>query len=192
MKEIMIDARRSDVTMGRWAGLALVAGALAFVVTMSLHPTASDVLRAGNESARVLARNAAVHWLALTSLPLLVFGFLELSRRLCLRRPEVSLAFVVFSLGTVAIMCAAVASGLVATGVLRESLTADEAARPLLQALLGYTGRLNQAFARVYVYASSCAVILWSWAILRTRALSRSAGLLGLIVGAATLLAVGS
>ncbi|MGH9365029.1 MAG: hypothetical protein ACRD1B_07175 [Thermoanaerobaculia bacterium] len=54
------------------AGIALVAGALAGVVTMSFHPTGRDLLQSGEQAAQAAWRNAAVHWLALASLPLRV------------------------------------------------------------------------------------------------------------------------
>lgn len=173
------------------AGIALVAGALAGVVTMSFHPRGHELLQPGDQFSQAAFRVAAVHWLALASLPLLILGFLGLSRLLGLRSALVSLAFITYALGCAAAMSAAVLSGLVAPAVARQILAADQSSRPIFDALLHYGGQLNQGFAKV-VAASSAAVILWSASILRTRALGRVAGILGCLVGGATLLALAS
>ena len=171
----------------RVAGIALIAGALAGVVTMAFHPTGHELLQQGEEAARAAWRGAAVHWLAIASVPLLVLGFLGVSRRLCLRRSEVAGAFIVYALASVAVMCAAVLSGLVATPLTRRILTAEPPDRAVLYALLEYTGRLNQGFATVFVAGSSVAMILWSVSILRTRLLTGVAGTLGCVIGSVTL-----
>jgi hypothetical protein len=176
----------------RVAGIALIAGALAGVVTMAFHPTGLDLLQPGEQAARAAWRGAAVHWLALGSVPLLVLGFLGVSRRLCLRRSEVSAAFIVYALASVAVMCAAVLSGLVATPLTRQVLAAEPPDRPVLHALLAYTGRLNQGFATVFVAGSSVAMILWSVSILRTRLLTGVAGTLGCVIGSVTLVGLAS
>ena len=180
----------SPMRQNRTAGIALIAGAVAGLVTMSFHPTARELLQPGDEAARAAWRNAAVHWLAIASLPLLILGFLRLSRRLGSRRALVSAALITYILACAAVMCAAVLSGLVAPAVVRQILSADPSERSIQEALLVYTGQLNHGFARVHVAASSVAVVLWSASILRTRALARAAGLLGCVIGGATLLAL--
>lgn len=54
------------------------------------------------------------------------------------------------------------------------------------------SGHLNQAFAQVYVVASSAAIVLWSAAILRPGNFSRSLGVYGCILGPLTVIAVHS
>ena len=68
---------------------------------------------------------------------------------------------------------------------LTEQITHDIAA-----ALFHYTGAINQAFAKVFVIASSAAILLWSATILAHGQLARAAGVLGVIVGALALFAV--
>jgi len=53
-----------------------------------------------------------------------------------------------------------------------------------------YNGSVNQAFARIMVVASSVAILLWSFAIMRTRALPRSAGVYGAVAAIALICAV--
>jgi len=137
----------APVGQSRAAGIALIGGALADVVTMSFHPTARELLQPGGEAVLAAWRNAAVHWLALASLPLLILGFLSLSRRLCLGRALVSAALITYVLACAAVMCAAVFSGQVAPAVVRRVLSTDPSERPLGQALLVYNGQLNQGFS---------------------------------------------
>ena len=63
-------------------------------------------------------------------------------------------------------------------------------ARQGWEILLDYNYRLNQAFARIYVVASSTAIVLWSAAIVRTRTLASGAGVYGLVMGSVAALAV--
>jgi hypothetical protein len=165
------------------AGISLLASALALVVTMILHPTGHQIIRIGGAMA-VLS-----HSLGLLSIPLALFGFLTLTRRLA-RTPNLSLlAFITYALGAVAVMCAAIFSGFVAPAVAMELREASAAERDLLDTLFHYTGRLNQAFAGVYVVASSVAIVLWCLAIL---SYARWLSGYGIVICAAILLAFGS
>ena len=147
-------------------GAALIAGALGMSVTMAFHPTAHDLLAPGGGAARGgKALAAATHSLALASTPVLFFGFLGLSRRLGAGRPLVSAALVAYAFGAVAVVTAAVASGLVAPALTRQMLASDEATREALHRIFRYNGLLNQGFAKVYVVASSFAVVCWSLAV---------------------------
>ncbi len=100
--------------------VALLLGSLGAVVTMIFHPTGQDLLGQPDEIAR---RNeiitAAMHSLALFSLPLLFFGFLGLSRRLGFNHPLVSAAMVSYGFALLGGTCAAVINGLVAPVITR-------------------------------------------------------------------------
>jgi hypothetical protein len=155
------------------AGLSLGISTLALLATMAMHPTGHDVVQG---AASTLHRNAAVHTMAILAMPLALYGLLVLTRRLTAPNlPWIALLF--YALACAAGMCAAVASGFIAPKV------ADDAV------LFHYTGLLNQGFALVFVLAASIAIVLWSIALLRQIAWL---GVLGLIVGTLTFLAVGS
>jgi hypothetical protein len=168
------------------SGSLLIAGSLAGMVVMTLHPTGRTVINAENFPGQALL-NVTVHSIALAAVPTLFIGLLGLSRRL---GPSdlTTAALVVYGFGAVAIMSAAVASGLVATPVIERLLTVPAEARSVYQALLTYTGLLNQGFARVNVVASSVAVLLWSAAIWRSGT-ARAAAVAGALVGAGVLVA---
>lgn len=174
---------RRDAT----AAAALIAGAIMGMVTMLLHPT-------GHRMAADFVHQAplavGVHALALAGVPILFFGALGLARRLGGGDLAI-MALVVYAFASVAVSIAATASGFLATDLMRRMATSGGVERVVLHELLDYTGSWNHAFARVFVVASSVAMVLWSIAILRSRALARWAGVLGVIVGVLTLLVSG-
>ena len=86
-------------------------------------------------------------------------------------------------------------SGFVGTALAgRYQRAENDATRQLLHEIFHYNGMLNQAFARMSLAASAAAILVWSLALWKTRALGRGVALLGVTVAAATLagLALGS
>ena len=174
-------------------GAALVCGAVGMVVTMLFHPTAHDLLAPGAEAAaggRLLA--AATHALALFSAPVIYFGLLGLSRQLGTERPLVTAALVAYGFALAAAVPATVASGLVAPALTRQMLAADPsdaATRDALHRIFSYNGLVNQSFSKVYVVASSLAVVGWSLALFRGGRFARLVAVFGCVVGALSLTA---
>ncbi|HMF57789.1 MAG TPA: hypothetical protein VK619_15710 [Pyrinomonadaceae bacterium] len=165
-------------------GIALIFGSLGMVVTMLFHPTGHDLLAQADQLARRNEMIAVVtHSLALASIPVLFFGFLGLSKRLGWDHALVPAALVAYGFGAVAAMCAAVFSGLVAPVLTRQMLTADDSTQQVLDAVFHHNGLLNQGFAKVFVVASSLAIVFWSVSILRIGSFARAAGLVGCFVG---------
>lgn len=158
------------------------------LVTLATHPTGRDVLASGGAGDHAARIGVFAHGIAIASLPLLVFGFLGLTRRLRSEAAMAELALVVYALGCVAAFGAATMSGFVATGMARRILATDEGGRAIVRALFGYTGVLNQAFAGVHLVAWSGAILLWSIAILRGRVLPIGVAVLGVVVGVSSLL----
>ncbi|HEV7675208.1 MAG TPA: hypothetical protein VGQ12_11815 [Candidatus Angelobacter sp.] len=58
------------------------------------------------------------------------------------------------------------------------------------RAVLQLSGHLNQAFALIFVVASSVAIVLWSAAIIRSNVFSRALGVFGCLLGPLTILVV--
>jgi hypothetical protein len=166
-------------------GVALIAGSLGGVVTMIFHPTGHDLLAQADQIAR---RNETItvasHSLALVSIPVLLFGFSGLSRRLGWNRPPTAAAFIAYAFGAAAAMCATVINGLAGPVLTRQILSADEPARQVLNAVLLNNTMLNQAFSKVFAAASSTGIALWSVSILKSGSFPRSVGIIGCVVGA--------
>ena len=131
----------------------------------------------------------ATHSLALASVPLTLFGYLGLSRRLGWDNTPALAALVAYAFAAMAVLCAAVFSGLVAPSLTRQMTAADESTRQVLQSIFHYNGSLNQGFAKVFVVASSVAVILWSVSIMKTGRFALIIAIIGIVVSLASLAA---
>lgn len=169
------------------SGILLIAGALASMLVLSLHPTGHEILSAGDfqEQANL---NVMIHGLALAATPILFLGLLGVSRRLG-HSDLTTAALVAYGFGAVAIMAAAVASGFVATAVLEQISVGAGDADDVYHVLGWYTGLVNQGFAKVYVVAASVAILLWSVAVFKSEAMGSAVGVAGLVAGAGVLLA---
>jgi hypothetical protein len=168
-------------------GGALIAGAFAGLVTMAMHPTGSQLIADVQHLAPV---GLAVHSLALAALPVSFFGVIGLTRLLRLDGEAPLAALVAYGMASAAVMIAAVASGLIAPGLAVQIVSSTGADHDFASAFFQYTGIINQAFAKVYVVASSAAILIWSSSILAHGRLARASGVLGVIVGVLALFAV--
>ncbi len=177
------------MTDDRMGGIALIAGVVGGMVTMVLHPTGHDLLAPGRLASMALLATG-VHALALASLPVSFLGALALSRRLASPDRLGVAALVVYGFALAAAMAAAVVSGLVGPGLVRAMLAAAPSDTAGWRMALDFSGRLNQAFAQVFAVASSIAIVLWSAAVVRSRALARGVGIYGLLLGPVIVLAV--
>jgi len=140
-----------STTQERRAAVALLIGVIAPLLIMGMHPTGADITTGG---ARLVMINHWVHGVALAAQPVVFLGLLGLWRSL--RSDVATAALVVYGFGIVAILSAATLSGFVAPEVVTDRV------------LLGYTGQLNQGFAKVSVAAIGASLILWGaalWAI---------------------------
>jgi len=159
------------------------------IITMSLHPTGHDLFVPGR-MAVVTLLTRATHGLALASSPVVFLGVLGLARRLGWNERASVAALVLYGFGLVAVMNAAVASGLVAPEIGRRIVESDATAGELWRTAFRVNGMVNQGFAMVFVVAASVAILLWSMVMVRNGALSRGVGIYGCILGPLTVLAV--
>jgi hypothetical protein len=177
------------MTDERVSGLALIAGSVGMIITMSLHPTGHDLFAPG-QLAPVAHLAVTVHALALMSMPALFFGALGLSRYFGWGKRFSVAALVCYGFAMIAGMNAAVFSGLVAPGLARNIVGAEPVAAESWRIVFHYNGALNQGFALVLVVASSLAILLWSASMVRSAALSQVLGIYGCFLGPVTLIAV--
>jgi hypothetical protein len=177
------------MTDDKKGGIALIAGSCCGIATMALHPTARDLF-APDKLATMALLLIGVHALAVASLPLMFLGALALSHRLASLDRLAIAALVVYGFALAAVLVAAVVDGFVVPGLARQIMTTAPPASEGWRIALYYNGLLNQAFARVFLVASSTAIVLWSASILRSRALAPGVGIYGLLVGPAVVIAV--
>lgn len=176
------------MTDDRMSGLALITGMVGTIITMIFHPTGHD-LSAPGHLASMMQVNVAVHSLALVCIPILFLGALGLTQRLAAPNRLALAGLVLFGFAEVGAMIAATASGVVAPGLFHHIAT-DPNMADTWRAVLTLNGHLNQAFALVFVVASSAAIALWSAAILKNNTFARALGIYGCILAPLTVLAV--
>src|SRR5712692_4341932 len=99
----------TDDTKG---GIALIAGSLAGIITMGLHPTVRD-LSAPDQLAPMTLLLIGVHALAVLSLPIMFLGAVALSRRVASPDRLAIAALVVYGFALTAVLVAAVVDGFV-------------------------------------------------------------------------------
>lgn len=171
--------------------MLLVAGCVAVLITMSLHPVLS---RGGGLPSPPAMENLArldrvVHGLALVGVAMIFLGALALTQRLTAGNRLALAALVVYGFATVAILVAGTMDGFVGAALVSRLATGD----PKLDfwwMLLGYNGRIVQAFASVYTAGTCAAIFLWSLEMVRTRRLSAGMGWYGLVLGPVIVLAL--
>ena len=176
------------MTDNRMSGATLIAGMTGFIITMALHPTGHD-LGSPEHAAFMMRLNVAVHSLALVSIPILFLGALGLTKFLNAPNRVALAGLVMFGFAEVAVMNAAAVSGLIVPGVFHH-MTAEPGSADAWRAVLQLCGHMNQAFALIFVVASSLAIILWSTAIFRSQLLSQSLALYGCIFAPLTIIFV--
>lgn len=170
----------------RAAGISLIAGTLAGLVTMAFHPTGRALL---NDFERVAMINRTVHALAIAGTIATFYGLLRLTRAFETQRPLTDAALVTYGFGAVAVMFAAIASGFVGTSLAEQILTVGGDARTVYEPVRDFGWFFNQACTRVFVLTASIGIGLWSLAMLREPHFGRGLGGTGLLIGVAALIA---
>ena len=177
------------MTDDRLSGLALISGSGGMIITMSLHPTGHVAAAQVEPMIHMLI---AVHALALACVPVQFLGAWGLSRRVASPDRLAVAGLVIYTFALVAVMNAAVADGLVTPSLLRQ-IVASAGSPPAIDGwrmMSRYNFYVNQAYAQVFVAASSVAIMLWSASTWRSEELARGLGVYGCILGPVTLLAL--
>jgi hypothetical protein len=169
------------------SGVLLIVASLLGMLVMLHHPVGHDILEGGNFE-RMAGLNQLLHGIAIASIPMTFLGLMGMWRRLA-PSDLATAGLVVWAFGGLAVLIAAAASGFVATDVMKEMNGAEGAMRDTYRLFADYTHSWNQAFAKVDVVATSVALLLFAFSIEKTKRFNRLVGLLGLVIGGATLLA---
>ncbi|HEV8150075.1 MAG TPA: hypothetical protein VGP61_07835, partial [Gemmatimonadales bacterium] len=127
------------------SGIALIVGAALFLLTMALHPTSGSLEGLVREGRiRVLS-----HSLGLASIPISLFGFMGLTRRLGSGSEVWPVgALLLYGFGAVAALSAAVLNGLAAPAF-AAYVTGSPEAQDTARTVLRYAFLLNSSFAKV-------------------------------------------
>lgn len=170
--------KNQDESADRIAGALLVTAAAGTVLAMAHHPTSPHAAGLGG----------AVHGSLIVLLATIAFGFTHFAMRRGLCRPAVLAGLVAYAISLFAHAAAATINGFVVPALAARGPGA--AGRDIFL----FAWETNQALARIGVYATGAAFLLWSTDLLR-RGTSQAPeiGLAGLTAGAvpALLLAAG-
>ena len=190
------------MTDNRLSGVAMIAGQVGLLLTLSLHPSGKI---SPAEVDQMVHKLIAVHSIALAGLPLMILGALGLSRILSSRNQLSVVAFVIYSFAIAASLSGIVLDGLVMPHLLphladaaKIAAASSAGAQPAAaasasdtwRALLKYNGYLDMAFVQLSLVATAVAVITWSMAILPGKIFPRATGIYGLILGVIALVAL--
>jgi hypothetical protein len=150
-------------------GGALIAGSLALLATGALHPTGGELLASREAAEHVGLKNTIVHAIALAGVWSALFGVVGFSRRLSFARADVTAALIAFAMASFAVMVAAIIDGIAIPKLARWYFELDGSVRDGIRGQMYYSGLLASSLSRFYVSAVAVAVLLWSWAVWRTR-----------------------
>jgi hypothetical protein len=173
----------------RLGGIALILGAVSGMITMSLHPVAGAHPITPAQFEKLTALMVGVHALAIAGIPFSFLGAFALTRRLDSPSRLAIAGLFIYALGLIAVMIAPAISGLVGTEIIRH-IVARTPGSEQWRILMEYNFLINQAFARIFVVASSAAIVFWSLLIVKSRALSVAIGIYGLLLGPAIVIAM--
>ncbi len=175
------------MTDNRFSGLALILASIGMVVTMSLHPSGQI---SPSQLETVIPMLIAVHALALACVPLQFLGSWGLARRMGWPDRLALTGLVVYTFALLAVMNAAVADGLVTPSILRQMVASAGSAAAVdgWRMVSRYNFYVNQAFAQVFVVASSVAIALWSASIWRSGKLAPGLGIFGCLLAPLSLI----
>jgi len=157
------------------AGVALLIGSFLMFITMVLHPVGGSF----EQILRVRTMGMIAHSIALVSIPFTWVGFWGITKRLDGAPFFSRTAFSFMTFGLVAVMIAAALNGLVLTEFVSRYAEASPEVLDTIRPILYFNGALNHAFDYIFMGAMCISVLLWSIAILKTKAFPIWLGWLG-------------
>lgn len=169
----------------RIAGIALIIGSLAGVITMALHPTGGSPERV----MKIATIAFGVHVLAIIGVWIQAVGFLRFSLALRPGRPLVDAGLVAFLLALVTVTLAAIASGMMSVELAERALDAEPAEQPIWRVAMVCNFLVNGIMAQIYIVAFSVSVLFWSLSLLRISTAWKILGGAGVLVSGAGLVA---
>ena len=183
MKQLIGPARDArDLT----AGLTLVFSALVSLIVVAHHPVIK--VRETDELFTQMVKKAFADRLVHGALIMLVivqlFAFCRFARRQNIERTPVLLGFIFYSLGTVAMIGAALVDGFFLPEITASYLHMSQASADAGLALLRFCSIAIQLFTKSSVLAISMAILLWSFSFVR----AGRASLLARFIGVAAVL----
>jgi hypothetical protein len=180
----------SSEVSGRPAGITLAAGSLLVVLFMAMHPTGHGHAGASLLEHLMQDRNAIVHGVLIALMVPVLVGFVAFAARLGLHRLWALTGLVLYGIGILAGMSAALVNGFIVPAVAAHFASHGDAGVELATPSLVLCHAVNTACAQVDVIGVSAAAVFWGCGLLRRQGLLRAVGALGIVCGAVPLLAL--
>lgn len=169
---------------GKVAGAALVLASLIATVAVAHHPSVSRAHDAADVLAKILAVRAAdqaVHAAAIAAVIGLLFGFVVFVLRRGLRDSTALAALVSYSIGTVAVVGAGSIDGFIIPALAARYAAASHGEIAVALQLITVCAIAVQTLTKIWLVATSVAVIVWSARIVRGTRTLRAVALLGFV-----------
>jgi len=177
---------KTATSLTRNAGIFWISSALLMVFFMLHHPStqSSGIGEALSEISSEGHLSAWVHGMLILVMVGIWFGGYGLTGRLGCKRAWPLLGLMLFSLGTLGYILAAMVSGFIVPQIGAQYADAAPEAVEQARALLSLSGIINQAFANAGLVGSSAGILCWSLALVVRPGIVRIAGLIGILAGA--------
>lgn len=168
----------------RISGIALIAGTLGAMITMGLHPIGGHLKTDAERLLQTVQLARGVHILGVGSICMIVVGFLGLAKAIGINGARVRAGFVAFALSWIAVLGAAITSGLVGSELVEQYQLANAAERVALHAVWDYNRHISFVLDRVFIAATCVGMVFWSLVLFRYDSLWKAAAILGLVIAA--------
>lgn len=160
------------------AGISLIIGSLLMIATMVLHPVGGDF----NQLLRIVTIGIVSHSIAILSVPFIAYGFFGLTVRLKTTSFLSYTGFSIMFFGLVAVLIAAAVNGLILTDFVKSYEGASDETIAQIKPIFVFIRSFNHAFDYIFMSAICLAMLFWSFAIIKTKALSAWTGYFGILV----------
>jgi len=159
-----------------YSGTALITGAAIMTITMVMHPTGGSLEHLRHISTMIIV----THSLAILSIPVTLFGFWGLTKKLSADNPWSMGAFITMCIGLFAVLLAAAVNGLALPLFISHYQETSPEMTNSLTLLLTYNSALNHAFDYIFIGGVCIAVSLWSVVVIKTSDFPKWVGYFGL------------
>jgi len=167
---------------GAVAGVAIVLSSLVGMIAVAHHPSAHHVRDGADLLAQIVAlrvTDQAVHAAAIAAEGGLLFGFLVFALRRGIRGNAVLAGLVGYAVGAVAVIGAAAIDGFITPALAAHYAAASPAEISVAVQLITACAIAIQVLTKIWLFAVSLAVIVWSAGIVRGTPMQRGIAVLG-------------
>ena len=176
----------------RPVGIALMVAALLEVAVMMHHPTARmpEMAQTIANLREMASLSAWVHGLLIGLMLVCLHGLTEFSLWRGIRRPPIRAALIAYAFGVVAMIMATTVSGFVTAEVAARLPATTATDLSVAGGLFTLCGVLTRTMANLATMLMSAAIVIWSLDLFRPAWFERVLGVLGMALGAWTVVAL--